>query len=607
MRRKTEPTDPRRPVAISYLRFSTPEQAKGDSLRRQTEATAKWCERNGIPLDETLSCRDEGRSAYHGHHRSDDAALGRFLEMVREGRVPRGSYLVIENLDRLSREDERKALRVWMDILDAGINIVQLHPETVFRHDSSGPSDMVDIMRALIELSRGHSESRMKSARTLANWDHMIGLAREGQPMPPRRKDGRRTRAITGRLPGWVEDRDGLLCLIPERVEVVRRIFELARSGYGAGTIMRKLNAEGVPPFGERVEVETGRYRKAQDNRYGAGRWLTDYVRNILSDRRAIGEFQPRDRTGRLAKGDPIPNYYPAAVTPEEFQAARAAVNSRRNPPGAIGEEVANLFGGLLRHARDGQSYYAATRSEGGVIYRVLLNRSSVQGQSRAYTFPLRVFERAILKCLEELDPAEVVEPAPVETVSALRGELNLLRERKAALALELLKGDVAAIAQALRQVEARERELAAQVGEAEELVVAPREDAWRDAKGLIGLLDNAEDREDVRLRLRAAIRRVVDSIWIAVHSLGRHRLCFAQVWFRSGRRAAKRDYLIVVRRTLQNFTGRSPGLWAVSSMPDWDATDLRNPDDAEGMVQWLEAYPLATAKSLLEQWGEPI
>src|SRR5687768_12023022 len=42
---------PTAPVAFSYVRFSTPEQAKGDSLRRQTEATEEWCRRNAIPLD----------------------------------------------------------------------------------------------------------------------------------------------------------------------------------------------------------------------------------------------------------------------------------------------------------------------------------------------------------------------------------------------------------------------------------------------------------------------------------------------------------------------------------------------------------------------------
>src|SRR5262249_4799161 len=159
-----------------------------------------------------------------GAHRSDKAALGQLLEVINEGKVPRGSFLVIENLDRLSREDERTALRLWLDILDAGINIVQLHPETIFRHEKS---DLVDIMRAIIELSRGHSESRMKSVRTLGNWDTAIRRARE---------EGR---TMTSRLPGWVEVVRGGLRLIPERAAVVQRIFAMARAGYGMTSIAK--------------------------------------------------------------------------------------------------------------------------------------------------------------------------------------------------------------------------------------------------------------------------------------------------------------------------------------------------------------------------------
>ena len=43
------------PLAYSYLRFSSPEQARGDSIRRQTEATADWCARNGVTLDASQS------------------------------------------------------------------------------------------------------------------------------------------------------------------------------------------------------------------------------------------------------------------------------------------------------------------------------------------------------------------------------------------------------------------------------------------------------------------------------------------------------------------------------------------------------------------------
>ncbi len=48
------------PVAYSYLRFGSPQQAAGDSVRRQVEKTAEWCRRNGVELDTTTSLRDEG-------------------------------------------------------------------------------------------------------------------------------------------------------------------------------------------------------------------------------------------------------------------------------------------------------------------------------------------------------------------------------------------------------------------------------------------------------------------------------------------------------------------------------------------------------------------
>src|SRR5262249_13197005 len=153
-----------------------------------TADTEAWCRKSGIPLDTSLSLRDLGVSAFRGKHRSDKAALGHFLEAVRQGKVPKGSYLVIENLDRLSREEERTALRLWLDILDAGVNIVQLHPETVFRHERS---DMTDIIRAIIELSRGHSESRMKSVRVSAAWDAKFHRARENGEL------------LTHNLPAW--------------------------------------------------------------------------------------------------------------------------------------------------------------------------------------------------------------------------------------------------------------------------------------------------------------------------------------------------------------------------------------------------------------------
>ncbi|MCE9560760.1 MAG: recombinase family protein [Planctomycetes bacterium] len=48
------------PVAFSYVRFSTPSQTQGDSLRRQTEQAAAYCARNNLTLDTSLTLKDLG-------------------------------------------------------------------------------------------------------------------------------------------------------------------------------------------------------------------------------------------------------------------------------------------------------------------------------------------------------------------------------------------------------------------------------------------------------------------------------------------------------------------------------------------------------------------
>jgi DNA invertase Pin-like site-specific DNA recombinase len=44
--------------AYSYIRFSTPQQALGDSLRRQTEKAAKYAMEHGLTLDTELNLRN---------------------------------------------------------------------------------------------------------------------------------------------------------------------------------------------------------------------------------------------------------------------------------------------------------------------------------------------------------------------------------------------------------------------------------------------------------------------------------------------------------------------------------------------------------------------
>jgi DNA invertase Pin-like site-specific DNA recombinase len=90
-------------VAYSYIRFSSEPQAWGDSRRRQTALADRYAGKHGLALDKTLSFRDIGVSAFRGRNRRN-GALGAFLDAVEIGVVSRGSYLLVESFDRLSRD-----------------------------------------------------------------------------------------------------------------------------------------------------------------------------------------------------------------------------------------------------------------------------------------------------------------------------------------------------------------------------------------------------------------------------------------------------------------------------------------------------------------------
>src|SRR5437016_3288480 len=119
-------------LVYSYIRFSTPEQAMGDSERRQVSDAKDWARRKGLELDESLKLRDRGLSGFHGDHRKK-GALGRFLELVEAGKIAQGSILLVENIDRLSREGAVKTLReIIFKLWDKGIVLQTLSPEETY-------------------------------------------------------------------------------------------------------------------------------------------------------------------------------------------------------------------------------------------------------------------------------------------------------------------------------------------------------------------------------------------------------------------------------------------------------------------------------------------
>jgi DNA invertase Pin-like site-specific DNA recombinase len=555
----------RSPVAYSYVRFSSPEQAQGDSLRRQTEAAAAWCKRYGCRLDTSTRLHDLGTSAFRGRHRADPEKnpLAAFLQLVRDGRVLSGSVLLIENMDRLSREKPVVGVNLLSGLLLAGVRVVQLSPDEI---ELTEDSDLFALLRGQMSQARGHDESKRKSEMVTAAWESRRRRTREAGEV------------YTRALPGWVECRDDKLRLVPGKAKTVRLIFRLAARGYGLARIVRKLTDDGVPCIYHRVP-----------------HWNRSYVSYILRDRRALGEFQPRSH-GKPS-GEPIPDYYPAVVTEEQWVAARAGAGRAGHLRGRTGAYV-DIFRGLVKSARDGSAYYNDVAPGPDGPRRLLRNLSGVEGRGSIVSFPADTFEWAVLTLLRELRPGDVFpEEDAGDEVMAASGELASVNAELADAVADMEKnGFSPTIGRRVRQLEERQAAISQRLADAKQRNANPVGETLGEASALIDRLNNSDDPADTRLRLRAAVRRLVESIVLLVVPEKLTRVAAVQVWFHGG---SHRDYLILHKHG-RNGRQAYPPVRVAQSLTDAGLTgaaaafDLRRPADAAALAKVLGEMDLA-------------
>lgn len=345
--------------AFSYLRFSTPEQLKGDSLRRQVDMAQEYARRNGLVLDQDLTFHDIGVSAFRGQNAAD-GRLAYFLEAVRTGLVPQGSILLVEQLDRVSRLAPRRALRVLEDIVEAGVSVVTLNDERVYTSESMD-RDPMDLMISILTFMRANEESATKSRRLKQAW--------------AAKRDRAATKPLTSRVPAWLEldGETGLFRLIPERADVVRRIFAMTLDGCGQHKIAETFNREGLRPWGR------GRF------------WQRSYIAKILANPAVLGIMTPHvmehdeGRKRRKPLGA-LEGYYPAVISPETYadvealRAGERAPSRGRHTVAPISNVLAGMAtcpscGGTMTRVQKGKKSYpalvcSAAKAGAGCAYR---------------------------------------------------------------------------------------------------------------------------------------------------------------------------------------------------------------------------------------------
>lgn len=353
-----------------YVRYSTVRQERGSSKERQLQDCRAYLERKG--WQEVQVIADLGRSAWKGVHLKS-GNLGKFSHRIMNGDVEPGIILV-ENLDRLSRQKPRITQRWMEDICERGFKIATVKGDRIY-DASSLEQNIMDILDVLYQGKAANDYAETLSVRSKASYRERLKVARIDNT------------AITRIGPAWlrpVGKRPNILWEpIPKRVEIVRDIFEKAAAGKPPWSIARDLND------------------LSDCSSFTGKRWertaIVKLIRNpAIEGDRVIGEGKNSTPTGEV-----LHRYYGEPILPIELVAqAREMLDRRRRGSGRNSGAINNLFGQKIRCGEcNGRMMQVGYQSR----YLVCYEASRGSGCGNRANFKYRPFEAAALDSLLHL------------------------------------------------------------------------------------------------------------------------------------------------------------------------------------------------------------
>ncbi len=299
--------------AYVYIRFSTVRQEAGSSYERQLADCRAYVARMG--WNEAGVITDLGRSAWKGVHLKS-GNLGKFAARIFGGEIAAASVLVVEELDRLSRQKARVTQRWIEDVCDAGMSVATVKGERVFTATNLN-ENLFTVFEILMKGQSAHDYVETLSKRVKGSYVERLKEARETNTI------------ITSMAPAWLRTVGSKGDLrwepIPERVAIVREIYDLAIAGQSPWAIARLFNDRSEPSFGGKAWERTA---------------IIKILRNpAVEGDRPVGEGKASKPTGEVLSG-----YYPAILSAEVIAEARAMMDRRRRGKGRNSGSVTNPF-----------------------------------------------------------------------------------------------------------------------------------------------------------------------------------------------------------------------------------------------------------------------
>jgi DNA invertase Pin-like site-specific DNA recombinase len=512
-------------TVFSYVRMSTRKQLDGDSLRRQLAMSDEWIRANGHTLS-PIKLHDLGRSGYHGANLGPSGKLALFLSLIEAGRVKPGDILLVEALDRLSRQQYSEAEKVFRSILDAGVTIVTLKPYEAQYTKETVARDPMALTIPLMAFHLAHLESLNKGNRHRSRWDNMRAIS---QTTPGFKFNKRRPSWLS-----WDERRNTFI--ENENAAAVRFIFEATAEGMGQRKLLGELQKK-FKPYGK-----IQRWDEALEKRVAVSRsWNTSYINKVLNDRAVLGERQSKTEVdgNRVAVGNAIKDYYPAVIDEDLWYRAQAAKAANLKKKGPNGKFV-NLFTGIVFNAHDGHSMVLqTTRASHGRQRRLV---SSGHWQKIEGSDPLSVdlptFESIVLRYLSELRPQLLGTKTGKSEIRAKEQELKGVEVRLARIEADLPEAEAdeyTMLRAAARTARIKRDEIRSVLDSLK--AKSSGDKPLIDAQDVITLLASATDadRNTLRFRLRSLIAEFVETIFVKPEKHFGRVYCLAQINFNGG------------------------------------------------------------------------
>ena len=503
-------------LAFSYIRFSSKKQELSDSLRRQTELSRRYAAENNLVLSEQ-SFADLGISAFKSKNSDADSGggLGLFIRAVEEGVVPNDSYLLVESLDRISRDEIDVAIELLMRICRLGITIVSLNDGQIYSKERIKQDRGVGLIISIASFVRAHEESQIKSSRIGAAWANK-----------------RATQKIqTRQCPGWLrvnEDKTAYE-VIEEQAYKVRKIFEMSLQGHGTVVTAKRLNALGIT-------TPTGKL------------WSPENVGMLLKNQAVFGRYVPSKAKNAI----PIDDQYPAIIDKQTWDRAQEFLKTRASGRRTKDNQIKNMFAGSMYCAHCGSTMRSVSAVGPDNTYLQCRNSASL-GKCEGEKFVYEIVEDALFEQIFSRD----------KTVFTLRSNNPITDYRQSIIDKQKAMDNL--IAMVMRgidnvQIQDKIKELTLEIERDKKLlehspVVSPVDQVYSRAfdlrikmlnqqktiKTMVeekvddAVLDAARDKlRSYRLRLRAEIKRLVSKVYVAHKKWTDGETIFQRVWYYS-------------------------------------------------------------------------